>query len=101
MEKTATMNLRVNPSVKQGAEEVLRDLGIPMATAIDIYLRQIALAKGLPFPVLLQPVPTNINADNMTEDELHSAIMAGYQEMEEGKVVDAGTAFADFRKKHS
>ncbi|MDD5987517.1 MAG: type II toxin-antitoxin system antitoxin, RelB/DinJ family, partial [Eubacteriales bacterium] len=38
MEKTATLNLRVNPEVKQRAEEVLKSLGMPMSTAIDIYL---------------------------------------------------------------
>ena len=38
MEKTATLNLRVNPVVKQRAEDVLTRLGIPMSTAIDIYL---------------------------------------------------------------
>lgn len=41
MEKSMTLNLRVNPVVKQQAEEVLKQLGIPMATAIDMYLRQI------------------------------------------------------------
>ena len=43
MEKTMTLNLRVNPTVKQQAEDVLKQLGIPMATAIDMYLRQITL----------------------------------------------------------
>ena len=38
MEKTATLNLRVNPTVKQRAEEVLTRLGIPMSTAIDLSL---------------------------------------------------------------
>ena len=37
MEKTMTLNLRVNPTVKQQAEDVLKQLGIPMATAIDMY----------------------------------------------------------------
>ena len=37
--KTTTLNLRVNPDVKKRAEEVLLQLGIPMATAIDIYLK--------------------------------------------------------------
>ena len=41
MKKTMTLNLRVNPTVKQQAEDVLKQLGIPMATAIDMYLRQI------------------------------------------------------------
>ena len=30
-----TLNLRVNPTVKQQAEDVLKQLGIPMATAIE------------------------------------------------------------------
>ena len=35
MGKTATLNIRVNPDVKENAESVLAQLGIPMATAID------------------------------------------------------------------
>ena len=35
MGKTATLNIRVNPNVKENAESVLAQLGIPMATAID------------------------------------------------------------------
>ena len=44
MEKTMTLNLRVNPTVKQQAEDVLKQLGIPMATASDMYLRQITMS---------------------------------------------------------
>ena len=36
MEKTMMLNVRVSPSVKQQAEDVLKQLGIPMATAIDM-----------------------------------------------------------------
>lgn len=43
MEKTATLSLRVNPIVKQRAEEVMKRLGIPMSTAIEVYLNQISL----------------------------------------------------------
>ena len=46
MEKTATLNLRVNPVVKQKAEDVLAQLGIPMSTAIDMYLNQISLTAA-------------------------------------------------------
>ena len=53
MEKTATLNLRVNPVVKERAEKVLSRLGIPMSTAIDIYLNQISLTGGIPFSVSL------------------------------------------------
>lgn len=50
MEKTMTMNLRVNPTIKKQAEDVLKQLGIPMATAVDMYLRQIIMTGGIPFP---------------------------------------------------
>ena len=46
MEKTTTLNLRINPDVKRKAEEVLSQLGIPMSTAIDIYLKQISMKIG-------------------------------------------------------
>lgn len=49
MEKTATLNLRVNPTVKERAEKVLSQLGVPMSTAIDMYLNQISLTGGIPF----------------------------------------------------
>ena len=44
-----TLNLRVNPTVKQQAEDVLKQLGLPMATAIDMYLR----TGGIPFSLSL------------------------------------------------
>ena len=66
MEKSTTLNLGVNPVIKQQAEEVLKQLGIPMATAIDMYLRQISLSGGIPFVLSLPKAPAAINADNMT-----------------------------------
>ena len=57
MEKTATLNLRVNPISKQRAEAVLKQLGIPMSVAMDMYLNQIALVGGIPFTVTLPKVP--------------------------------------------
>lgn len=98
MEKTTTLNLRVNPEVKQQAEGVLRQLGIPMATAVDMYLRQISLTGGIPFPISLPKAPASINADAMTAGKLHAALQAGYDDMLSGKVQDASAVFAAFRE---
>lgn len=54
MGKTATLNIRVNPDVKENAESVLAQLGIPMATAIDMYLKQISLVEEFPFLLYYQ-----------------------------------------------
>ena len=100
MEKTATLNLRVNPAVKERAEEVLSRLGIPMSTAIDMYLNQISLTGGIPFAVTLPKAPNTINADFMTAEELHEKLQRGYDDIEAGNAQDAATAFAKFRESH-
>ena len=100
MEKSVTMNLRVNPTVKKQAENVLRQLGIPMATAIDMYLRQISMTGGIPFSVALPKAPATINADAMTTDQLRAELQAGYEDMRNGNVQDASAAFERFRRQH-
>ena len=100
MEKTATLNLRVNPTVKQRAEDVLMRLGIPMATAIDIYLNQISLTGGIPFMVGLPNAPSVLNADLMTVEEIHTKLQEGHDDLRAGKVQDAASAFKKFRESH-
>lgn len=101
MEKTATLNLRVNPTVKREAEEVLKQLGIPMATAVDMFLRQVSLTGGIPFSVSLPKAPPSVNADRMSVEELRSALQAGVDDMESGNTQDASAAFAQFRETHT
>lgn len=100
MEKTATLNLRVNPTVKGRAEEVLAKLGIPMSTAIDMYLNQISLTGGIPFAVTLPKAPNAINADLISATELHAKLQKGYDDIEAGNVQNAADAFAKFKEKH-
>lgn len=100
MEKTATLNLRVNPIVKEKAEAVLSKLGVPMSTAIDMYLNQISLTGGIPFAVTLPKAPDTINADSMTTAQLHEKLQKGCDDIEAGKVQDAAEAFAKFRETH-
>ena len=100
MEKTATLNLRVNPIVKERAEKVLSRLGVPMSTAIDMYLNQIFLTGGIPFAVTLPKAPDVINADLMTEAEFHAKLQKGYDDIEAGNVQNAEKAFVKFRESH-
>ena len=71
MGKTATLNIKVNPDVKENAESVLTQLGIPMATAIDMYLKQISLVGGIPFSIVLPKAANSVNADMMSVTQIH------------------------------
>ena len=55
MSKTATLNLRIDPQTKASAETVLNQLGMSMSTAVEVYLRQIALNGEIPFMVSTKP----------------------------------------------
>ena len=98
MEKTATLNLRVNPVVKERAEAVLSRLGVPMSTAVDMYLNQISLTGGIPFAIALPNVPDAINADLMTDEQLCDKLRKGHDDIEAGRVQNAADAFAKFRE---
>ncbi|WP_249028569.1 type II toxin-antitoxin system RelB/DinJ family antitoxin [Tannockella kyphosi] len=98
MEKTVILNLRVDPNVKKQAEEVLSKLGIPMSTAIDMYLNQISLTGGIPFPITLPKAPASVNADIMIDDELYTKLLQGVKDAYSGKTQNAEAAFQNFRE---
>ncbi|MCL1893625.1 MAG: type II toxin-antitoxin system RelB/DinJ family antitoxin [Holophagaceae bacterium] len=98
MEKTATLNLRINPEVKKSAETVLSQLGVPMATAVDIFLKQITLTGGIPFAVTLPKSPNSINADNMSASQIRDKLNEGLADIESGNERPAREAFAQFRE---
>lgn len=100
MEKTTTLNLRVSPNVKQSAESVLSKLGIPMSTAIDMYLNQIVLAGEIPFVATLLKTPASVNTAMMTNEEIHAKLQKGYADAEAGNVTSAAKVFAKIRENH-
>lgn len=101
MEKTSTLNLRVDPNVKKDAEAVLKKLGIPMSVAVDMYLHQISLTGGIPFSVTLPKAPRSIDSDRMTSEEINTKLEEGYANMKAGRVQDASDAFRKFREDHT
>ena len=101
MGKTVTLNLRVSPDAKQGAEAVLKQLGLPMSTAIDLYLRQISLTNSIPFSISLPKAPSSVNADFMSVERLEKEILLGCEEADKGETLDAKEVFSEFREKHS
>lgn len=101
MEKTATLNLRVNPTLKSDAESILTRLGIPMSTAVDMYLNQIVLVGGIPFSVTVPKPSADVDASQMNESQIHAKLQRGYDDYKSGRTQDARAAFSKFRESHS
>ncbi|MBI4746798.1 MAG: type II toxin-antitoxin system RelB/DinJ family antitoxin [Deltaproteobacteria bacterium] len=67
MAKTATVIARVEPELKKETEKVLKRLGISITEAVNIFLSQVRLQKGLPFEVKI-PNKTTLNAMKDAEE---------------------------------
>jgi len=101
MEKNATLNIRINPDVKRSAEIVLSQLGVPMATAVDIFLKQVTLTGGIPFAITLPKTPESINADRMSVPQIREKLAEGFLDVESGRVQSAREAFKRFKGSHT
>lgn len=85
MAKTASVFSRVEPEIKDEAERVLSQLGIPMSNAIDMFLRQVAFQKKMPFELSL-PKEEDLFFDRLTREELNQEIQKGIDDLNQGRI---------------
>ncbi|MFZ4682756.1 MAG: type II toxin-antitoxin system RelB/DinJ family antitoxin [Terrimicrobiaceae bacterium] len=57
--KTAVVHSRINPEIKERAEDILLRLGLSPTEAIRIFYTQITLRNGLPFEVEIPNATTS------------------------------------------
>lgn len=51
MPKTDTLNIRIEPELKKEVETTLDELGMNIAEAVTIFLKQVVLTEGIPFAI--------------------------------------------------
>lgn len=66
MNKTATVRARLEPSLKETAEEILNRLGLSTTQAITLFFRQIEMNEGLPFDVR---IPSSLTKKTMDQTD--------------------------------
>ena len=88
MPKTSSIYTRVEPEIKEQAEQILSKLGIPVANAVNLFLHQVVLRKGIPFDVSLpQNLPPDYSA--LSSEQFNSEIEKGTASLNEGRVVSS------------
>ncbi len=97
--KSANLYARIEPEVKEQAENILSALGIPASNAINMFYKQIILNRGLPFEVKL-PEARPVDVSELSEAELNAELEKGYADMTAGRTKPARQAFADIRKNY-
>ena len=81
--KTAIINARVKPDLKNEVEQILSHLGITTTQAITMYFEQIKMNKGIPFQLkipndetvqAMKDARANRNMEEVTIDELKQSL---------------------------
>lgn len=95
--KSSNLNARIEPELKEKAENILSALGISASSAINMFYKQIVLHGGLPFEVKLPPEHSR-NFYDLSESELNELIQKGLDDIEAGRTTSAEKVFSDIRK---
>lgn len=97
--KSANLYARVEPDVKERAEEILAALGIPASNAINMFYRQVILQQGLPFDVKI-PRRHSLDVSRLSEEALNRELEKGYADIEAGRTRPAREVFAELRREY-
>ena len=97
MARTANVFARVEPEIKEQAESVLDQLGIPMSNAVGMFLRQIVLQKGIPFEMKL-PRTEPLAFGSLTKEQFDKEIGKGMADVKAGRVYSADAIEAEMKR---
>lgn len=94
--KTANVMARVEPQVKEQAEEIMDMLGIPVSVVINTLYKQIIMTRSIPFSLSVPKVPV---ARDELDDAAFSAMMErGLKEAKADQSRLALDVFADLKR---
>lgn len=94
--KTANVLARVEPQVKEQAEEILSKLGVPASVVINMLYKQIIMTKSIPFSLSVPNPPTTL--DSVTTEEFNSIMQTGLSQAKTDQSRHADDVFADLRQ---
>lgn len=95
--KSSNVTARVEPEIKERAEEILSKLGISASSGINMFYRQIILWNGLPFrPYIPMSAPKSL--EEMTREEFEAKMARALAQAEAGEGVDSEEFFETLKK---
>ena len=87
--KSSNVVARVEPEIKEKAEDILAKLGISASSGINMFYRQVILWNGLPFrPSIPMSAPKSLS--EMTKGEFDAKMEQSMSQAERGEGIPAG-----------
>lgn len=96
MMKDATVSARVQSDIKAEAEEILKNLGIPVSVVINSLYRQIIHKHGVPFELTIPTGPSTMDA--LSKAELDRKLQHSYEQSLNGQGVPVNQLFNELER---
>lgn len=94
--KNANVMARVEPSVKEQAEEIMDMLGIPVSVVINTLYKQIIMTRSIPFSLSVPVAPAA--RDELDDAAFHAMMERGLKEAKADQSRLASDVFADLKR---
>lgn len=94
--KTANVMARVEPRVKEQAEEIMDMLGIPASVVINTLYKQIIMTRSIPFSLSVPAAPAS--RDEMDDSAFDSMMKRGVNEAKTDMSSPADEVFEQLRR---
>ena len=94
--KTANVMARVEPDVKDQAESIMTQLGVPASVVINMLYKQIIMTRSIPFSLSVPKPP--IARDEMDTANFNSIMQQGLDEARTDHSRPATSVFSELRQ---
>ena len=89
--KTANVLARVEPDVKEKAEAIMAQLGVPASVVINMLYKQIIMTKSIPFSLAIPVEP--LARDEMNQKQFDEMMGIGIDQAKKGETILVEDAF--------
>ena len=94
--KTANVMARVEPDIKEQAENIMAQLGVPASVVINMLYKQIIMTRSIPFTLSIPSAP--LSRDEMDDETFNAIMQRGMDDVKSGRIRPAADVFADLRR---
>lgn len=92
--KTANVLARVEPNVKEQAEAIMAQLGVPASVVINMLYKQIIMTKSIPFSLSVPSAP--VARDEMDKESFDAMMRQGLKEAKADMSKPIDDVFAEY-----
>ena len=94
--KTANVMARVEPDIKEQAEAIMNQIGIPASVVINTLYKQIIMTRSIPFSLSFPSAPLALDEmDKATFDEM---MLTGMNQAKANNSRNASDVFSEIRR---